>query len=183
MMYHATRFENKAGFMKKKGFTLIELLVVIAIIGLLATLAVVSFGNARKKAKIVAAQAELKQLAEAIMIARDESGLYLQGITGSYCTACACLGAGDMRDIPDTHACYTQHIAALQKIEDAGVLQNLGSIERDPWGSPYGIDENELEFPADPCRLDTVRSFGPDGILEWSGGDDVEIKISLFGCP
>jgi len=59
---------------EKRGFTLIELLVVIAIIGLLATMAVVAFGNAQMKAEATAIVADLKSLEKAFTMFADESG-------------------------------------------------------------------------------------------------------------
>lgn len=70
--------------MKARGFTLIELLVVIAIIGLLATLAVVSFSNAREKARDAKRKSDLRQISKALELYYDQHGSY--PLTGGWCT-------------------------------------------------------------------------------------------------
>lgn len=60
--------------MKKKGFTLIELLVVIAIIGLLSTLAVVSLGTARGKARDAKRISDVKAIQTAMEMFKSDSG-------------------------------------------------------------------------------------------------------------
>lgn len=58
----------------KKGFTLVELLVVISIIGLISTIAVVSLGGARVKARDAKRAADLRQLVTALTLYQEING-------------------------------------------------------------------------------------------------------------
>ena len=62
--------------MRRKAFTLIELLVVISIIGLLSTIAVVSLGASRAKAKAARTAADLKQISTALQLYVADNGVY-----------------------------------------------------------------------------------------------------------
>lgn len=55
---------------------MIELLVVVAIIGLLATLAVVAFGNSRAKARDAKRKADIVQIQKALDMYYSDNGLY-----------------------------------------------------------------------------------------------------------
>jgi len=60
----------------RKGFTLLELLVVIAIIGILSSVAVVSFNSARGKARDAKRIADASSVSKAIAIYFDDQGAY-----------------------------------------------------------------------------------------------------------
>jgi prepilin-type N-terminal cleavage/methylation domain-containing protein len=70
---------------KQKGFTLIELLVVVAIIGLLSTIAVVSFNNAQAKARDAKRMADLKSMQKAVelFIQNDATNSQAPIVTGT----------------------------------------------------------------------------------------------------
>jgi len=158
-----------------QGFTLVELLVVIAIISLLASVVMASVSQARMRAQYAKAQAEINQFLDVATLAQQERGR-LQGITGNGCSLCPCLSRV-IKNIPITDSCYWQWINALNTLQNAtaGAATNITQMKRDPWGSPYALDENEREGGANDCRLDIIRSAGPNGWLY--DGDDVGYTI------
>jgi len=60
---------------RKRAFTLIELLIVILIVGILATIAIVSYGNMKERAKAAKMAADLKQIETAFHLWATSEGV------------------------------------------------------------------------------------------------------------
>jgi len=164
----------------KKGFTLIELLIVVSIIGLLSSIILASLNSARTNAKYARVQVELNQFIKMAIIAQGESGKPLIQITNTSCSDCVCRGR-NIKNIPTSDSCYIGWVNALNAIQNAtaGTISGINQMTRDPWGSPYGLDENEGESGS--CLYDTIRSAGPNGILYDS--DDQGYTVPHIICP
>lgn len=169
---------------KKAGFTLIELLVVISIISLLSSVVLTALNQARVKALNTKAKSDLNQFIQAVIVAQGEQGKTLAEITGSTFTMNGCIGF-DLRNIPDNHYCRVAWRNALTAVEQAtnGLYNGLTkALERDPWGSPYGLDENQGEGGNCTVR-DQVQSAGKWGVIYWHG-DDITYTVPLASeCP
>ncbi|OGH93401.1 MAG: hypothetical protein A2563_02215 [Candidatus Magasanikbacteria bacterium RIFOXYD1_FULL_40_23] len=101
--------------LNEKGFTLIELLVVIAIIGLLSTLAVVSLGNARQKARDARRLSDLKQLQTALELYYTDQTAYPAGAgvtLGDQAGNYACLDSGGWDAIATCASPYMGQVPA-----------------------------------------------------------------------
>lgn len=98
----------------RNGFTLIELLVVIAIIGVLSSIVLVTTNDARRKAEIAKAQADVATLYKALMMYNAD--------TNTWPTTCNNL---------DT---VTEWNGAWK----SGYIN--GRISVDPWGTSYSFD-------------------------------------------
>ncbi|HDQ88605.1 MAG TPA: hypothetical protein ENN92_00430 [candidate division WWE3 bacterium] len=114
----------------------------------------------------------------AVEVVRVNTGLQLGRITNVWCSSCGVCD-GDLRESSGT--CYTNWIAARDAVNTAGQGQvDLNSINRDPWGSPYLLDESEGDPSEASCVYDTISSAGPDGISGTS--DDISFTIPFYSC-
>jgi prepilin-type N-terminal cleavage/methylation domain-containing protein len=91
-------------------FTLIELLVVIAIIGILATLAMISYTGSQRQARDTERKSDLKQYQTALeTYANSHNGLYVRHETGAFSLAgvvCGELGLSNCPDDPTSGGQY-----------------------------------------------------------------------------
>ncbi len=175
----------------QQGFTLVELLVVIAIIGIIANITLSNLSDARTQAQYAVVEQDMRQIIGAFEVAHTYDGRVMLHITDHTCTMCACrnysqnsgLPIWTVRDDPppgDTSLatrCIENWRNALERINELspGVALNADGLLYDPWGSPYLLDENELEFDHNRCRRDSIRSAGRDGIYDTS--DDYIIYL------
>jgi len=127
-------------------------------------------------------QSDMQEFYDAVLLARQETGLTLLQITGDAWTRSSCQNR-DLRNIPDTDACYINWILSRDRIDSAaGPTVDLSTMDRDTWGSPYLLDENEREFGSTDCRLDVITIAGADGI--WVSQDDYSLQIPpATPCP
>jgi len=169
---------------KPAGFTLVEMMIVIAIVGLLAAIVIGSIGESRSSAQSAVALNQMETIAKALVVAGSPQPL--SSITGSLCTMCSCrdLPTGtDLGTLEDyevnspQRTCLNRWESAINAIAaNSSYISDPSQFYRDPWGSPYFIDENELEFPPPgECRPDNIRSVGPDRI--WGTGDEIDLRF------
>ncbi len=139
--------------MNKKGFTLIELLIVVAIIGLLSTLAVVSLGSARVKARDSKRLADLKQLQTALELYYTDQNAYppapavalgtgaasCLNATGFGNTGCSSPYMGAVPADPKSPAVYTYTAASSSYSISATLEGTVSGLSAGITLSPAGI--------------------------------------------
>ena len=168
---------------KQMGFTIVELLIVIVVIGILASITVVAFSGIQQRAQAAKRDGDVSNYYKAVLLARENTGKVLAGITGHYWSIGYCTHINynpdgvEPRDLPKTHVCWTQYYDNLAKV-GAAAQMNLDSLRAgDTRGNPYVFDENEGE--GGNCNLDALFYFNGSGV---STAVAKRIPLSSSGC-
>lgn len=158
--------------------------VAMCIIGFLIFSIVPPLQQAQIKTKYSRAAHELQQLTVAVIFAQGESGNTLQTITGTGWSLGWCPEGVNLQYISETSDCYQRWNTSLQAIITAsgGLADGLEGASRDPWGSPYLLDENEGELSNRPCRHGTLSTAGHDGIRNTSDDYIVSLPFRTPQC-
>ncbi len=166
------------------GFTIVELLIVIVVIAILASISVVAYNGIQDRSRNSKVAADISQIVKAVQLARTSRDLVLINITGVGCTRCTCpYSVGDTTpysQLPKTHNCWVAYNNTLTAISNASGVNLSGLRDGDPWGSPYQIDENELENGSCANR-DGVWSTGKSGYF--TGGTQINVTyVPFYSC-
>ena len=141
------------------GFTIVELLIVVVVIAILAAVTIMSYNGITARAQQSKISEDLTNLQKAILVARNNTGKTLMGVTGSGYTSGNCLSkttGTDLSSLPhDSDSCWQRYLTTLNNISVASGI-NVRSLI-DPWGAPYAIDENEGE--GSNCGSDQLAVF------------------------
>ncbi len=168
---------------KHLGFTILELLIVVTIIGVLATIVLTSLGSSRDKAREARAYIELNQLRSTVAGAQinvSQTLLAMNSPAGNG-TFDSCPTSTNLASLSSSHACVADWRAAIDTIiANHEPSQDSSAFYEDAWGSPYLLDENEDEIPANRCRRDTITSVGSDKIAFTA--DDITVVLTFESC-
>ena len=167
-------------YTKRDDFTLIELLLFISFVVLIASLVILAYKDVRNKTAYVVAEIEMNHIINSLT-AINESQKALINITGNNCSECSCRRPFLLEKVNESSLCFNNWKTVLSKIDTLSMSfsnsNSDGGLMKDPWGSPYLLDENELEFPNNPCRYDRLSTAGSDRIM---GNSDDFVMIIPF---
>lgn len=170
---------------RARAFTIVEMLVVIVVIGILASVTIVSYSNITSKSIVSKRELDLTTYYKAIIIARENTGKYLQQITNNYWSAGSCStgiyggnsGNIEPKNLAKTHPCWITYYDNLDKISIASGVSLNGLKTGDANGNPYILDENEFEV-AGVCNSDRIYYFDGNGTASYTQAR----QIPLFRC-
>lgn len=148
----------------KKGFSLVEILIVIAIIGILSSIVLFYLWDAKEKAKIIRAKAEVKEIYNAIIMlesdveewpGHQESNKINQISNNEICSDGCSFGLSDNQSgIVSTDGNYSNWKGPY-----------MPSIPLDPWGNEYFFD-TDYDIDIDPVAKKwavVIGSYGLNG--------------------
>ena len=132
----------------QSGFTLIEIMVVVVILGILGALVIPKIMSKQDQARIVAAQADIRNIASALDMYKLDNFSYPSTAQGLQALVTKPSGTPEAKNWnPDGY---------------------LKKMPKDPWGNPY-----QYISPGAHGDFD-LYSWGPDGK---EGGDDKNADI------
>jgi general secretion pathway protein G len=173
----------------QKGFTLIEVLVVAAIIGVLAGILVPLIFDRVEEAKISRAEADIKNIASAILLFHKDTGTwpycntngaptqYFERLDSSNSTDPGYSGANWPNGQTDT---FYNHLTSNTRNYTSWNGPYIETVEEDPWGNEYRLWARGFSNANEHAW---VVSAGPNGDIETDetattpGGDDLAIML------